>query len=90
LSAANPGFGKPSTYAADLDGGVFLNTDIKPRKEDRLELPLPKAIPKPTFIRVIAFDPAPYSDINPRATRDLQYIGPFRNNLHPQISVEIS
>jgi hypothetical protein len=58
LSAAGPGFGKPSTYAADLGGGVFLNADIEPRKEDRLGLSSFEAILEPTFIRVTAFDPA--------------------------------
>jgi hypothetical protein len=59
LSAAGPGFGKPSIHAADLDGGVSLNADIEPRKEDRLRLLLPEAILKPTLIRAIAFGPAP-------------------------------
>jgi hypothetical protein len=58
LSAADPGFGRPSKYAADLGGGVFLNADIEPRKKDRLGLPLPKAIPEPTLIRATAFGPA--------------------------------
>jgi hypothetical protein len=58
LSAAGPGFGRPSTHAADLDGGVFLNADIEPRKEDRLGLPSPEAIPEPTLIRATAFGPA--------------------------------
>jgi hypothetical protein len=67
-----------------------LNADIEPRKKDRLGLPSPKAIPEPTFIRVTAFGPAFQSDINPRATRDLQYIGPFGSDSHPQIFIGVS
>jgi hypothetical protein len=67
-----------------------LNADIEPRKEDRLGLPSSEATPEPTLIRVTAFGPAPQSDINPRATRDLQYIGLFGSDSHPQIPVKIS
>jgi hypothetical protein len=66
-----------------------LNADIEPQKKDRLGLPLPEAIPKLTLIRVIAFGPAFQNDINPRATRDLQYIGLFGNDSHSQIFVKI-
>jgi hypothetical protein len=59
LSAANPGFGKPSTYETDLNKGIFLNADIEPQKEDRLGLPLFEAIPEPTLIRATAIGPAP-------------------------------
>jgi hypothetical protein len=59
LSAANPGFGKPSTHAADLNKGISLNIDIEPRKKDRLGLPLFKAIPELTLIRAITFGPTP-------------------------------
>jgi hypothetical protein len=90
LSAAGPEFGKPSTHAADLGGKVSLNTDIEPRKKDRLGLPSPEAIPEPTLIRATAFGPVPQSNINPRATRNLQYIGLFGNNSHPQTSVKVS
>jgi hypothetical protein len=89
LSAAGPGFGKPSTYAADLNEGIFLNADIEPRKKDRLGLPSFKVTPEPTLIRATAFDPAPQSDINSRAIRDLQYIGPSGNNSHSQTFVEV-
>jgi hypothetical protein len=58
LSAAGPKFGKPSTHAADLGEGVFLNTDIELRKKDSLGLSLSKATPEPTLIRATAFDPA--------------------------------
>jgi hypothetical protein len=90
LSAAGPGFGKFSTHAADLGKEVFLNADIEPRKEDRLGLPLFKAISEPTLIRAMAFGPAPQSDRNPRATRDLQYIGLSGNDSHPQTFIGVS
>jgi hypothetical protein len=89
LSAASPGFGKPSTHAADVGGEVFLNADIEPRKKDRLGLPSPEAIPEPTLIRATAFGPAPQNDINPRATRNLQYIGPPGSDSHPQTPEEV-
>jgi hypothetical protein len=78
------------TYAADLNGGVSLNADIEPQKEDRLRLQSFKAILELTLIRATAFDPALQSDINPRATRDLQYIGAFGNDSHSQTSVGVS
>jgi hypothetical protein len=59
LSAAGPGFGKPSTHAADLGGKISLNADIELRKKDRLGLPSFKATPEPTLIRATAFGPAP-------------------------------
>jgi hypothetical protein len=59
LSAAGPGFGKSSTYAADLGGKVSLNADIEPRKKNRLKLPSFEAILEPTLIRATAFGPAP-------------------------------
>jgi hypothetical protein len=89
LSAAGPGFGKLLTHAADLGEKVSLNADIEPRKKDRLGLPSFEAIPEPTFIRATAFGPVSQNDINPRATRDLQYIGPSGNDSHPQISIKV-
>jgi hypothetical protein len=59
LSAAGPGFSKPLTHAADLNKEISLNTDIEPRKKNRLKLPSPKATPEPTLIRATAFGPAP-------------------------------
>jgi hypothetical protein len=58
LSAVDPGFGKPSTHAADLNEGVSLNADIEPRKKDRLGLSSFKATPEPTLIRATAFGSA--------------------------------